>query len=56
MGLYTLPGKEELYLYGYGKQFGDKLTYTAGVSYAAGRSWGDASQGCLSEVEVKYVR
>ncbi|PFH37126.1 hypothetical protein BESB_035840 [Besnoitia besnoiti] len=28
---------EELYLNGYGKQFGDKITYSAGVSYAAGK-------------------
>ena len=30
-------GKEELYLYGYGKQFGEKLTYSAGVGYATGK-------------------
>ncbi|CBZ54713.1 hypothetical protein NCLIV_051400 [Neospora caninum Liverpool] len=30
----------DLYLNGYGKQFGDKITYSAGISYAAGLSLG----------------
>ncbi|EPR60150.1 mitochondrial inner membrane translocase subunit TIM17, putative [Toxoplasma gondii ME49] len=30
----------DLYLNGYGKQFGDKVTYSAGISYAAGLTLG----------------
>lgn len=35
-------GRDDLYLYGYGKQFGEKLTYSAGVAYAAGILLGGA--------------
>eukprot|EP00929_Paragymnodinium_shiwhaense_P117660 TRINITY_DN8858_c0_g1_i1.p2 TRINITY_DN8858_c0_g1~~TRINITY_DN8858_c0_g1_i1.p2 ORF type:complete len:173 (+),score=43.43 TRINITY_DN8858_c0_g1_i1:86-604(+) len=49
--LYTQPGagarrnaapqsKDELYLEGYGRQFGEKLTYSVGVTYGAGLAMG----------------
>ncbi|PHJ15991.1 mitochondrial import inner membrane translocase, partial [Cystoisospora suis] len=41
------PHFQELYLTGYGKQFGEKITYSAGVSYAAGLSLGGVYGVCV---------
>ncbi len=30
------PKKEDLYLKGYGRQFGEKMTYSLGLSYGLG--------------------
>lgn len=32
----TKPKKEDLYLKGYGRQFGEKMTYSLGLSYGLG--------------------